>query len=71
MPLRIAERKSFNIMSLRTSKIAVMDDFADIYRYDKGFFIDYFEFFCFSFIHGYAPSLIWVNQLTTASNQRV
>jgi hypothetical protein len=65
----IIKRKRFDILTVRGSKIGVMSCFPYVQGRDHRFFIDNFNFFAFSRFHGYAPFLIFANQLATGLNQ--
>jgi hypothetical protein len=65
----IIKRKWLQLMTIRGSKVAVVNIFSDIYGGEHRFFVDPFNFFRFIIRHGYAPLLIFVNQLAIGLNQ--
>ncbi len=67
--LEIVKSKWLNIFSTWSPKVGVMSSFSDIQCHDHCFFIDNFDFFLFTNFHGYAPFLIFANQLATGLNQ--
>jgi hypothetical protein len=64
----IVSTKRLNILTVWGSKVTVMDLFPDIQGHHERFFVDSSDFLSFTF-HGYAPLLIFVNQLAIGLNQ--
>jgi len=66
---RISEKKWFSFFPIGSSAITNVKAFTNIYRYNHCSGVDSFDFFSFTGIHGYAPLLIFANQLATGLSQ--
>jgi hypothetical protein len=67
--LRVIKRKWLKLLAIRGSKVSVVNIFTDIYAGYHRFLVDPFNFFRFIRRHGYAPLLIFVNQLAIGLDQ--